>query len=126
MSENIIKNTAIQQLFPADPQDKIKWELGLLTFFKQVKNLYGKPADDPKVKQMVDDFYQTAFEVFGIDSFRELSELISLDESSNQEEIALYIEEIERLVPTPLTKKEERWLQQVTEQYLDRGWEERR
>ncbi|MBO0996052.1 MerR family transcriptional regulator [Bacillus sp. SD088] len=127
LSKEIIKDEAIQKMFPATAQDKLNWEIGLLTFFKQVRRLSGKPVDHPEVKQMLDDFYRLILELFDMDSFEELAEMFSLDldDEVNEARFAAYIQEVERLVPTPLTKEEEAWLEQVTFHYMDSSWDEK-
>ncbi|WP_040983771.1 MerR family transcriptional regulator [Oceanobacillus jeddahense] len=126
LSKGIIKDEVMKKMFPQTAKEKMVVEQGLLTFYKQVREHCGKPADDPEVKQMLADFYHLILGIFDMDSLEELGEIFSLDleDTANEERLDAYVEEIERLIPTPITAEEEAWLEQITTDYLSPLWEE--
>lgn len=126
LAKGIIKDEVMKKMFPQTPKEKMLFEQGTLTFYKQVKEHCGKSADDPEVQQMLDDFYRLILEVVGMDSLKELADIFSLDmeDKANEERVEAYVQEIERLVPTPITAEEEAWLEQVTTDYMGPLWDE--
>ncbi|WP_080875607.1 MerR family transcriptional regulator [Oceanobacillus timonensis] len=126
LSKGIIKEDIMKKMFPQTAKEKMLFEQGILTFYKRVKEHCGKPADHPEVRQMLGDFYHLILEIFEKDSLEELSDIFSLDmeDKESEEQLEAYIQEIERLIPTPITEEEETWLQQVTMAYLSPLWDE--
>lgn len=126
LSKGIIKDEIIKKMFPQAPEEKMLFEQEILAFYKQVKEHCGKPADDPDVQQMLDDFFSLILEVVGMDSLKELTDIFSLDieDKANEQRLEAYVEEIERLVPTPITEEEEAWLEQITTDYMGPLWDE--
>lgn len=126
LAKGIIKDEVMKKMFPQTAKEKMIFEQGLLIFYKRVKKHFGKPADDPEVQQMLDDFYRLILEVVGMDSLKELTDIFTLniEDKENEERIEAYIQEIERLVPSPITEKEEEWLGQITADYMGPLWDE--
>ncbi|GIO23350.1 MerR family transcriptional regulator [Oceanobacillus sp. J11TS1] len=126
LSKGIIKDEAMKKMFPQTAKDKMVFEKGLLTFYKNVRELCGKPADHPEVKQMLDDFYRLILETLDMDSLEEIADIFSfnMEDKENEERVEAYIQEIERLIPTPLTEQEEAWLEKVTTNYMGPLWDD--
>jgi len=126
LAKGIIKDDIIKKMFPQTAKEKMLFEQRLLTFYKRVRKHCGKPANHPEVQQMLDDFYRLMMEVTDVNSLKELADIFTLDmeDKENEERINTYIQEIERLVPTPITEEEEAWLQQVTIDYMGPLWDE--
>ncbi|GAA0319817.1 MerR family transcriptional regulator [Oceanobacillus sp. FSL W7-1293] len=120
LAKGIIKDEVMKKMFPQTAEEKMLFEQGLLTFYKRVKQHFGKPADDPEVQQMLDEFYRLILKVVGMDSLEELADIFTLDmeDKANEERVNTYIQEIERLVPSPITAEEEAWIEQVTTDYM--------
>lgn len=126
LAKGIIKDDVMEKMFPQTAKEKLIYEQGLLTFYKRVRKHFGKPAADPEVQQMLDDFYGFVLGIVGMDSLEELTTIFSLDmeDKENEERLEAFMQEIERLVPSPITEEEEAWLQQVTTDYMGPLWDE--
>jgi DNA-binding transcriptional MerR regulator len=76
---------------------------------KELKQLYGKPVDDPKVQKMVAAYLEAAFSFLGEDLIHQLAE-------ADVEEAEL--QEFEGMMPSPFTEDEQKWLDQAMGYYV--------
>jgi len=117
-SKGIIADQAIDRIFQATNAEKMLWEKEILHFYKETRRLAGKPYDHPEVIQMIEEFYTYLLEIF---NFKDLTHIFKQEnvEDIDEEELQQFLNEMEKLVPTPLTKEEDQWLDQVIEEYVD-------
>lgn len=121
LTEGIIRSDIIEAMFPGEIEDKMTFEKEMMQFYKKAKQLYGRSADDFEVKEMLDAFYRGVLKAFKIDTLEELAEIYTVDFDSQEdtERINQYLYEMDRMFPTPLSEKEDKWLQKITEEYSD-------
>lgn len=122
LTEGVIKEEVVNSMFPGQLKDKMEFETVLLKFYKKAKSLYGRPAEDPEVEGMLDDFYSAVLDVFGMETLEELAEIYTVDfeNQDDLERIEKYLDELDRISPVPLTEAEEKWLHVVTTEYSGR------
>jgi hypothetical protein len=77
---------------------------------KELKKLYGKPVDDPKVQEMVGTYLEMTFSFLGEDLIHQLAEA-DVEEAD--------IQKLEGMTPSPFTDDEQKWLNQAMEYYME-------
>lgn len=91
----------IKKLEVKSEEERISLDRTFIQLAKQVKQLYGRPAEDPKVQEMIQTYLQASFAYLGEDLIEKLAEM-------NVEE--LDIQEWEEMTPVPFTEDEQQWL----------------
>ncbi len=121
ISKPIMKDEVWSKLFDATLSEKMQWEQKLLQFFKEVKRLAGKPSDNPEVIRMLEQLQNDLLEALNFQNYQELEQIFKIDheQKENQENINQFLEEMDKLIYVPLTKKEEEWLDQVLDQFFN-------
>lgn len=76
----------------------------------KVKQLYGKPVEDPKVQQMIKNYVEEFFSFLGEDLMQKLAD--------TNIEGELDIQELENMTPSPFTEDEQKWFDQAIEYYI--------
>lgn len=76
---------------------------------KEVKQLYGKPVEDPKIQEMIKKYLEASFAFLGEDLVEKLAD-------ADVEEMD--IQELEDMAPSPFTEDEQKWLNQAMEYYM--------
>lgn len=97
------------ELAKKSDEEKLTLDQTSIEMNKQVKQLYGKPIDDPKVQEMIKTYLEKTFAFLGEDLMQELADI-------NVEE--LDIQEFEQLIPSPFTEQEQEWLNQAMEFHM--------
>ncbi|UFT99062.1 MerR family transcriptional regulator [Radiobacillus kanasensis] len=77
---------------------------------KEVKQLFGKPVEDPKVQEMIQTYLDASFAFLGEDLMQKLAD-------TDMEEID--IQQLEKMTPSPFTEKEEEWLNQAIQYCME-------
>ena len=95
------------RLFDKSEEEKIELDISFIQLTKDVKRLAGKPADDPEVQALIEDFMKATMEFVGEDALHAFGEM----EMSEAEELASKF-------PSPFTREEEEWLNQAMEHYM--------
>jgi len=121
ISKGIITEQALERLFQATKNEKMIWEKELLHFYKETKRLVGKPSNHPEVNGMIQRFYSHLLEIFNLENVQDLKMILKQNnpEEIDEEELQRFVTEMEKLVPSPLTKEEEQWLDDIFEVYIE-------
>lgn len=99
----------VEELSKKSEEDKISLDKTFIQFSKEVKKLYGKPVEDPKVLGMIKTYLEASFSFLGENLMQKLADI-------NIEE--LDIQELENMTPSPFTEDEQKWLNQAMEYYM--------
>ncbi|MFS0749201.1 MerR family transcriptional regulator [Oceanobacillus sp. 1P07AA] len=120
ISKGIMSDQAIDQLFKATGSEKLLWEKEMLRFYKETKRLVGRSSDDPEVMELFQRFFNFILDIFKAEGFYELESILKSEkaEDVSDEELDRFILEMEKLVPTPLTKAEEQWIDEMMTTYM--------
>ncbi|WP_019533736.1 MerR family transcriptional regulator [Paenibacillus ginsengihumi] len=97
----------VDRLFNKSEEEKIELDIAFIQLTKEVKRLMGRPASDPEVLALVEQFMQATIEFVGEDAMYAMGEM----DTSEAEELAAK-------VPSPYTKEEEAWLNAAMEYYM--------
>ncbi|WP_156857478.1 MerR family transcriptional regulator [Oceanobacillus sp. AG] len=97
----------VEELSKKTEQEKISLDKTFIQLSKEVKQLYGKPVEDPKVQEMVKIYLEASFSFLGEELMQKLADtdIEGLD-----------IQEL--IKPFPFTKDEQDWLNQAMEYYM--------
>ncbi|HLT56622.1 MAG TPA: MerR family transcriptional regulator [Bacillota bacterium] len=115
-AEKYFDKNVVEQIFEISEEEKLEWEKASVKFYKQVKSLAGRPADDADVQHMLREFFSAIAVVLDTESLREFVKIGNLTEEDSRK----IEEEIDRFVPNPLTKEETEWLEQVMDSFLEK------
>ncbi|MDQ0214504.1 DNA-binding transcriptional MerR regulator [Oikeobacillus pervagus] len=99
----------VEELSKKSEEDKISLDKTVIQLSKEVKQLYGKPVQDPKVQRMVKNYLEATFSFLGEDLMQKLAD-------TNLEE--LDIQDLEKITTSPFTEDEQNWLNQAMEYYM--------
>lgn len=97
----------VEELSKKSEEDKISLDKTFIQLSKEVKQLYGKPVEDPKVQEMVKIYLKASFLFLGEELMQKLAD-------TNIEELDIQ----ELITPFPFTKDEQNWLNQAMEYYM--------
>lgn len=97
------------ELYKKSEEEQILLDKTFINLSKEVKKLYGKPVEDPKVQEMIKVYLEESFTFLG-------EELIQRLADANVDE--LDIQEMEKITPSPFTEEEQEWLNQAMEYYM--------
>ncbi|WP_026690362.1 MerR family transcriptional regulator [Alteribacter aurantiacus] len=89
--------------------DKLALDQTFIQLSKNVKQLYGKPVDDPNVQAAVKDYLEASFAFFGEDLMQKLADT----EMEEQD-----IQQLENMAPSPFTEEEQIWLTEAMDYYV--------
>ncbi|MED0667610.1 MerR family transcriptional regulator [Bacillus badius] len=92
-------------------EEKVTLDQTFIQLAKEVKQLYGKPAEDPEVQEMIQTYLEASLEFLGEDLIQTLADL-------NVAELEPDIEELENISPSPFTEAEQSWLNAAMEYYM--------
>ncbi|MFA9557591.1 MerR family transcriptional regulator [Evansella sp. AB-rgal1] len=104
MKKNMLTDVA-DELSKKTEEEKSILDQGYIQLAKNVKELYGRPVDDPQVQQMVTSYLEKAFSFLGESLIQKLAD-------ANVEE--LDIQELEKTT-SPFTEEEQNWLNEAME-----------
>ncbi|MEQ2527341.1 MerR family transcriptional regulator [Bacillaceae bacterium CLA-AA-H227] len=107
--ESHMLTEVVEELTKKPEEDKIALDKTFIHLSKEVKQLYGKSVDDPKVQGMIKTYLEASFSFLGEDLIQKLAD-------TNIEE--LDIQELENMTPSPFTEDEQNWLNQAMEFYM--------
>lgn len=99
-----------QELEKKSEEDKISLDKTFIQVSKEVKQLYGKPVEDPKVQRMIKNYVEEFFSFLGEDLMQKLAD--------TNIEGELDIQELENMTPSPFTEDEQKWFDQAIEYYI--------
>lgn len=99
-----------EELEKKSEEDKISLDKALFQVSKEVKQLYGKPVEDPKVQRMVKNYLEEIFSFIDDDLMRKIA--------ATNIEGELDIQELEDMAPSPFTEDEQKWFDQAMEYYI--------
>lgn len=102
--ERHMQGDVVEGLSKKSEEEKIALDQTFIQLAKEVKQLYGKPVEDPKVQGMIKTYLESSFAFLG-------EELIQKLADTDMEE--LDIQELEDMAPSPFTENEEKWLNQA-------------
>ncbi|PEP22642.1 MerR family transcriptional regulator [Bacillus wiedmannii] len=100
----------MEELSKKSEEDKINLDKTLIQLSKKVKQLYGKPVENPKVQEMIKDYIEASISFLGEDLMQKLA-------NTSVEE--LDIQELENRIPSPFTEDEQKWLNRAMEYYTE-------
>ncbi|MGE1130192.1 MerR family transcriptional regulator [Bacillus wiedmannii] len=112
--EQHTSDEVVRVLFDHSKEVLVKGEKDFIRYTKGVKELVGRPVDDPEVQQLMGRWMTIANEAI-CSTFSLMNE-----EMVNELEV-LGGEEEGEIPPSPFTEKEEEWLDRVMEYYFDYG-----
>ncbi|GAA0345268.1 MerR family transcriptional regulator [Bacillus carboniphilus] len=98
----------VDHIFNMPEEEKLSMDKLYVRFSKDVKKLYGKPVQDPEVKELITDFMKETMGYIGDDAAHALGEIDSAE-----------AEQLIEQYPSPFTKEEEAWLNQAMEYYME-------
>lgn len=96
----------VEELSKKTEEEKTTLDQTFIQLAKEVKQLYGKPVEDPKVQEMIKTYLEASFAFLGEDLMKKLAD-------ANVEE--LDIQELEKMTPSPFTEDKQQWLNQAIE-----------
>ncbi len=99
----------VAELSKKTEEEKITLDQSYIQLAKEVKQLYGRPVEDPEVQQMVKTSLEASFKFLGDDLMQKLAD-------TDVEE--LDIQELESMTFSPFTEDEQNWLNQAMEYYM--------
>ena len=100
----------VEELEKKSEEDKISLDKMSLQLSKEVKQLYGKPVEDPNVQRMIKNYMEAIFSFLGEDLMQKLAD--------TNIEGELDIQELENMTPSPFTEDEQKWFDQAIEYYI--------
>jgi len=117
-TENIQKEWAerhnlthiLEDLSMRTEEEKMKLDQTFIQLAKEVKQLYGKPEDDPKVQEMIKNYLEASFAYLGGDLMQKMAET-EMDEMD--------IQQLEDATPSPFSEDEQIWLNQAMAYYME-------
>ncbi|MED3573699.1 MerR family transcriptional regulator [Cytobacillus praedii] len=95
-----------EELSKKTEEEKATLDQTFIQLAKEVKQLYGKSVEDPKVQEMIQTYLEASFAFLGEDLIQKLAD-------TDVEE--LDIQELENLTPSPFTDDEQQWLNEAME-----------
>ncbi|WP_057763455.1 MerR family transcriptional regulator [Cytobacillus praedii] len=104
--ERHIQADIAEELSKKTEEEKATLDQTFIQLAKEVKQLYGKPVEDPKVQEMIQTYLEASFAFLGEDLIQELAD-------TDVEE--LDIQELENLTPSPFSDDEQQWLNEAME-----------
>ncbi|MCS1382466.1 MerR family transcriptional regulator [Lysinibacillus sphaericus] len=110
MNRHMLKDVS-EELSKKSEEDKILLDQTFIQLTKEVRKLYGKPVEDPKVHAMIKTYLEALFSFLGENMMQKLA-------NTNIEELDMDIHEIENMTLSPFTEDEQNWLNQVMEYYM--------
>ncbi|MCI3921251.1 MerR family transcriptional regulator [Paenibacillus sp. TRM 82003] len=102
-----VSETVAGKLFGQSEADRIALDKRFLDFTKDVKRLSGRAPDDPEAEAFIASYLHFVYELVGQDGVEALKR-IEADR----------VAELEGMLQTPFTAKEEAWVQRAVEVYL--------
>lgn len=99
----------VEELSKKSEQEKISLDKTYVQMSKKVKRLYGRPVEDPEVKEMVESYMEATFSFLGEDLMKMLAN-VKVEE--------LDIQELEKMTPSLFTDDVQEWLLQAIEYYM--------
>ncbi|WP_102273884.1 MerR family transcriptional regulator [Cytobacillus massiliigabonensis] len=96
----------VEELSKKTEDEKSTLDQTFIQLAKEVKQLYGKPVEDPKVQEMIKTYIEASFAFLGEDLIQKLAD-------ADVEEFD--IQELENMTPSPFTEDEQLWLNQAME-----------
>lgn len=105
----------MEAIYNKTENELVSLDQSFIQFSKKVKQLCGRPAEDPKVQEMIQTYLQESFAFLGEDVIHRLAD-------ADVEE--LDIQELESMAPPPFTEEEQKWLNQVMEYYMNQTEQE--
>lgn len=121
-TEQFIEKDIVESLFQASDEEKMEWERAQLQFYKEVKRLAGSPVEDGEVQFLLQTFFSRVLEILGLKEIHEVIDVfqgVESVEDLDEEALTVYMDELEKLVPTPLTEEEEEWLDRAMEYFIE-------
>lgn len=121
-TEQFVEKDIVENLFLASDEEKMDWERAQLHFYKEVKRLAGRPIEDDEVQHLLQMYFSRVLKVLGLEEIHEVIDIFQEVESVediDEEALTAYLDELEKLVPTPLTKREEKWLDRAMEYFIE-------
>lgn len=112
--EQHTSDEVVRVLFDHSKEVLVKGEKDFIRYTKGVKELVGRPVDDPEVQQLMGWWMTIANEEI-------CSTFSIMNEEMVNELEGLGGEEEGEIPPSPFTEKEEEWLDRVMEYYFDYG-----
>lgn len=100
----------VEELEKKSEEDKISLDKTIFQVSKEVKQLYGKPVEDPKVQRMIKNYIEEYFSFLGEGLMQKLAD--------TNIEGELDIQELENMTPSPFTEDEQKWFDQAIEYYI--------
>lgn len=111
--EQYLEPHTISGLFERPVAEQEQLDKRYVESVKEIKRLFGRPADDPEVQALVDEQLKLNLNYVGTDNIDELSVLSEMDEER--------LKALETMTPSPFTSEEDQWLQQAMELYMRRN-----
>ncbi|MED1738606.1 MerR family transcriptional regulator [Bacillus swezeyi] len=105
--EQQMSKSFADQLFNKPEEEMAKLDQAFIRLSKEVKRLKGKPVDDPEVQEMADRHMKASLEFVGEGVLSSLGQMETIES-----------QQLANKFPSPYTKEEEEWLQQVFEYYM--------
>ncbi|MFA1819331.1 TipAS antibiotic-recognition domain-containing protein [Virgibacillus oceani] len=102
----------MEELSEKSEEEKITLNQNFVQLSKELKQLYGKPVDDPKVQEMVAAYLEATFSFLGEDVIHQLAEA----EVKEAE-----LQEFEGMTPSPFKEDEQKWLDKAVEYYVEQA-----
>lgn len=99
----------VEELSKKSEEDKISLDKTFIQLSKEVKQLYDKPVEDPKVQEMIKNYVKASFSFLGENLMKKLAD-------TNIEE--LDIQELENMIPSSFAEHEQKWLNEAMEYYM--------
>ena len=105
--EQLAPNEVIDQLFDKTEEEMLALDIEFIELSNEIKRLMNRPFDDPEVQKLVEKHMEATMEFVGEEAMGVLGELSELA-----------VEDFEKIIPSPYTEEEEKWLQQAMEHYM--------
>lgn len=105
-----VSGNVIDTLYGMPEEEFVALDKTFIQLCKKVKEMVEIPPNDPEVQSIIEEYMKTTLQFFGEDTLHQLAEI-------NMEEA----EQFARSVPSPFTKKEEEWLNQAMEYYMQQN-----
>lgn len=111
--EQYIDKDALDQFYEKIDLKRDDINKGFVEFSEKLKGLYGKPVDSPEVMALVEECYQYAMNYIDEDVMEVFAGKVEAEDLEN-----LDFEQLQNIAPSPFTKEEEEWFDQVIEYYM--------
>lgn len=99
-----------EELEKKSEEEKISLDKTITQLSKEVKQLYGKPVEDPKVQRMIKNYVEGVFSFFDEDLMQKLADTNIEGEVDFQE--------FDNMTPSPFTEDEQKWFEQAIDYYI--------